>query len=214
MEKQKWIKSNSILYPIPSHATLLPTPRNGVFRIYEDFQTKRLSLEEIDETFTFNFKIYDLKCEQLMQRIIKTWSSDLIIKSNKNLGVIFNGLKGTGKTIAAKLLSNRMGLPVIVISNPIEGMLEFIQSLCFECIILIDEAEKTFKEEQEILLKMIDGVYNNTRKLYLLTTNKLTIDENLLGQSGRIRYIKEFGNLSAKAVNEVLDDNLVFKQIF
>ncbi len=143
-----------------------------------------------------------------MQRIIKTWSSDLFIKSNKNLGVIFNGLKGTGKTIAAKLLSNRMGLPVIIISNPIEGMLEFIQSLCFECIILIDEAEKTFKEEQEILLKMIDGVYNSTRKLYLLTTNKLTIDENLLGRPGRIRYIKEFGNLSAKAINEVIDDNL------
>ena len=144
-----------------------------------------------------------------MQRIIKTWSSELFINNNKNLGVIFNGLKGTGKTIAAKLLSNRMGLPVIVISNPIEGMLEFIQSLCFECIILIDEAEKTFKEEQEVLLKMIDGVYNNTRKLYLLTTNKLTVDENLLGRPGRIRYIKEFGNLSVKAINEVIDDNLL-----
>lgn len=143
-----------------------------------------------------------------MQRIITTWSSELFINSNKNLGVIFNGLKGTGKTIAAKLLSNRIGLPVIVISKPIKGMLEFIQSLCFECIILIDEAEKTFKEEQEVLLKMIDGVYNSTRKLYLLTTNKLTVDENLLGRPGRIRYIKEFGNLSIKAVNEVIDDNL------
>lgn len=209
MEKQKWINSNGILYPIPGHATLLPAPGNGVFRIHEDFQTKRLGLEKIDETFTFNFKIYDLECEQIMQRIIKTWSSELFINNNKNLGVIFNGLKGTGKTIAAKLLSNRMGLPVIVISNPIEGILEFIQSLCFECIILIDEAEKTFKEEQEILLKMIDGVYNNTRKLYLLTTNKLTVDENLLGRPGRIRYIKEFGNLSVKAINEVIDDNLL-----
>lgn len=207
-EKQKWINSNGILYPIPGYATLLSAPGNGIFRIHEEVQTKRLGLEKIGETFTFNFKTYDLECEQIMQRIIKTWSSDLFIKSNKNLGVIFNGLKGTGKTIAAKLLSNRMGLPVIIISNPIEGMLEFIQSLCFECIILIDEAEKTFKEEQEILLKMIDGVYNSTRKLYLLTTNKLTIDENLLGRPGRIRYIKEFGNLSAKAINEVIDDNL------
>lgn len=208
MEKQKWINNNGILYPIPGYATLLPAPGNGVFRIYEDIPTERLGLEKIDETFTFGFKIYDLDCEQIMQRIIKTWSSELFINSNKNLGVIFNGLKGTGKTIAAKLLSNRIGLPVIVISKPIKGMLEFIQSLCFECIILIDEAEKTFKEEQEVLLKMIDGVYNSTRKLYLLTTNKLTVDENLLGRPGRIRYIKEFGNLSTKAVNEVIDDNL------
>lgn len=137
-----------------------------------------------------------------------TWSSDLFRESNKNLGVIFNGLKGTGKTIAAKLLCNRIGLPVIVISKPVNGMLEFIQSLHFESAILIDEAEKTFREEQEVLLKMIDGVYNDMRKLYILTTNKLSIDENLLGRPGRIRYIKEFSNLSAKAVNDVINDNL------
>lgn len=143
-----------------------------------------------------------------MSKIIKTWTSDLFRESNKNLGVIFNGIKGTGKTIAAKQLCNRIGLPVIVISKPVDGMLEFIQSLHFESIILIDEAEKTFREEQEVLLKMIDGVYNDMRKLYILTTNKLSIDENLLGRPGRIRYIKEFSNLSAKAVNDVIDDNL------
>ena len=55
---------------------------------------------------------------------------------------------------------------------------------------------------------MIDGVYNDMRKLYILTTNKLSIEENLLGRPGRIRYIKEFSNLSAKAVNDVIDDNL------
>lgn len=90
MEKQKWINNNGILYPIPGYATLLPAPSNGVFRIYEDVLTRRLGLEKIDETFIFGFKIYDLDCEQIMQRIIKTWSSELFIKSNKNLGVIFN----------------------------------------------------------------------------------------------------------------------------
>lgn len=56
---------------------------------------------------------------------------------------------------------------------------------------------------------MIDGVYNCKRKLYILTTNKLTVDENLLGRPGRIRYIKEFGNLSTKAINDIIDDNLL-----
>ena len=206
--KQKWINDGGILYPIPGYATLLPCPGNGIFRIYENPQTRRLGLEKIDETFRFNFKIYDLDCDDIISKIIKTWTSDLFVESNKNLGVIFNGLKGTGKTIAAKLLCNRIGLPVIVISKPIDGMLEFIQSLHFESVILIDEAEKTFNEEQEVLLKMIDGVYNDMRKLYILTTNKLSIDENLLGRPGRIRYIKEFSNLSVKAVNDVIDDNL------
>ena len=206
--KQKWINDGGILYPIPGYASLLTSPGNGIFRIYENPQTKRLGLEKMDDTFRFDFKIYDLGCEEIMSKIIKTWTSDLFRESNKNLGVIFNGLKGTGKTIAAKLLCNRIGLPVIVISKPVDGMLEFIQSLHFEGIILIDEAEKTFREEQEVLLKMIDGVYNDMRKLYILTTNKLSIDENLLGRPGRIRYIKEFSNLSAKAVNDVIDDNL------
>lgn len=207
-EKQKWINDGGILYPIPGYATLLPCPGKGIFRIYENPNTKRLGLEKIDETFRFNFKIYDLGCEDIVAKVIKTWNSDLFKKNNKNLGVIFNGLKGTGKTIAAKLLSNRIGLPVIVISKPIDGMLEFIQSLHFESIILIDEAEKTFVDEQDVLLKMIDGVYNDMRKLYILTTNNLSIDENLLGRPGRIRYIKEFSNLSIEAVNDVIDDNL------
>lgn len=208
VERQKWINEGGILYPIPGYATLLSSPGHGVFRICKDRQTDRLGLEKIDESFTFDFKIYDLDCESIIARVIKTWTSDIFTKSNKNLGVIFNGLKGTGKTIAAKLLSNRIGLPVIIISHPVDGILEFIQSLCFECVILIDEAEKTFDDEQEVLLKMIDGVYNNTRKLYILTTNELDIDKNLLGRPGRIRYIKEFGNLSFKAVSDVIDDNL------
>lgn len=206
--KQKWINEGGILYPIPGYATLLPCPGKGIFRIYENPNTKRLGLEKIDETFRFNFKIYDLGCEDIIEKVIKTWNSDLFKKNNKNLGVIFNGLKGTGKTIAAKLLSNRIGLPVIVISKPVDGMLEFIQSLHFESIILIDEAEKTFVDEQDVLLKMIDGVYNDMRKLYILTTNRLSVDENLLGRPGRIRYIKEFSNLSIEAVNDVIDDNL------
>ena len=206
--KQKWINDGGILYPIPGYASLLASPGNGIFRIYENPQTKRLGLEKIDDTFRFDFKIYDLECEEIISKVIKTWTSDLFRESNKNLGVIFNGIKGTGKTIAAKLLCNRIGLPVIVVSKPVDGMLEFIQSLHFEGIILIDEAEKTFDEERDILLKMIDGVYNDMRKLYVLTTNKLSIDENLLGRPGRIRYIKEFSNLSAKAVNDVIDDNL------
>ena len=206
--RQKWINDGGILYPIPVYASLLTSPGNGIFRIYENPQTKRLGLEKIDDTFRFDFKIYDLDSEDIILKVINTWTSDLFRESNKNLGVIFNGIKGTGKTIAAKQLCNRIGLPVLVISKPVDGMLEFIQSLHFESAILIDEAEKTFREEQEVLLKMIDGVYNDMRKLYILTTNKLSIDENLLGRPGRIRYIKEFSNLSAKAVNDVIDDNL------
>ena len=208
--KQKWVKETGVFYPIPGDTTLHITPGMGVFQVYEEKSLggSRLGLRRIADKFTFNFKIYDLGAEEIMQKIETTWNSDVFVGGNKNLGVIFNGLKGTGKTIASKIMSNRLNIPVIVVNAPYNGLLNFIQSLCFECVVLIDEAEKTFREDGDVLLKMIDGVYNETRKLYILTTNRLTIDENLLGRPGRIRYIKQFGNLTAKAVTDYISDNL------
>lgn len=213
LNSQKWINEGGILFPIPGSASLLSTPGNGVFRIYVDPRSNRFGLEKIAETFNLNFKIYGTESRVINDRIIHTWESELFRKSGKNLGVIFNGVKGTGKTITAKLLCNRLGLPTIVISHHVEGLLEFIQSLNFEATILIDEAEKTFCDESEILLKMIDGVYNNRRKLYILTTNRLLLDNNLIGRPGRIRYIKNFGNLELEVINEVIEDTLTDKTL-
>ena len=106
-----------------------------------------------------------------------------------------------------------MKIPTIIVNHSYEGLiLDFIQALEFECIIFIDEAEKTFTgDDQQILLKMIDGVYNKSRKLYLLTTNTLSVNENLISRPGRIRYIQEFGNLFASAVDMYINDNLIDK---
>ena len=41
-----------------------------------------------------------------------------------------------------------------------------------------------------------------------MTTNNLSVNENLLSRPSRIRYLKEFGNLSLDAINNYLDDNL------
>ena len=68
--KQKWINDGGILYPIPGYASLLASPGNGIFRIYENPQTKRLGLEKIDDTFRFDFKIYDLECEEIISKVI------------------------------------------------------------------------------------------------------------------------------------------------
>ena len=213
LNRQKWINEGGVLFPIPGSATLLSTPGNGVFRIYVDARTGRIGLEKIAESFIVNFKVYGTEGKAINDHIIHTWNSDVFQKSGKNLGVIFNGLKGTGKTIAAKQLCNMLGLPTIVVSKPVDGLLEFIQALNFEAAVLIDEAEKTFDEESEILLKMIDGVYNHRRKLYILTTNELTLDDNLIGRPGRIRYVKQFGNLELDVINEVITDTLEDKSL-
>lgn len=211
--KQKWINENGIFFPIPGSTTIYTSPGDGVFQVVEHktMTSERIGITKIADEFTFDFKIYDLGIEDTIEKIIKTWKSDLYVNDKKNLGIIFNGIKGTGKTIASKILCNRLHLPVIIINQESANLIDFIQSLEFECIVLIDEAEKTFKNEQEELLKMIDGVYNASRKLYILTTNELRLDDNLLGRPGRIRYIKEFGNLTINAINDYIQDNLIDK---
>ena len=215
LTRQKWVNEGGIYFPISGDTVLLKTPGKGVFNVVksQNPMDARLGLQRIGDTFEFNFKIYELGCEEMLQTIRKTWESEVFVRGEKNLGVIFNGLKGTGKTLSAKLLCNALDLPVVIVQYPYEGLVNFLQSLCFECIVFIDEAEKTFKkgEDDDVLLRLIDGVYNQTRKLYILTTNQLTLNDNLLGRPGRIRYRFEFGNLLPKAVKDYLDDNLLPK---
>ena len=213
LTRQKWVNEGGIYFPISGDTVLLKTPGKGVFNVVksQNPMDARLGLQRIGDTFEFNFKIYELGCEEMLQTIRKTLESEVFVSGEKNLGVIFNGLKGTGKTLSAKLLCNALDLPVVIVQYPYEGLVNFLQSLCFECIVFIDEAEKTFKkgEDDDVLLRLIDGVYNQTRKLYILTTNQLTLNDNLLGRPGRIRYRFEFGNLLPKAVKDYLDDNLL-----
>lgn len=213
LARQKWVNEGGIYFPISGDTVLLETPGKGIFNVVksQNPMDARLGLQKIADIFEFNFKVYELGCDEMLRTIKKTWESDVFVDGAKNLGVVFNGLKGTGKTLSAKLLCNALDLPVIIVQYPYDGLVNFLQSLCFECVVFIDEAEKTFKkgEDDDVLLRLIDGVYNRTRKLYILTTNQLTLNDNLLGRPGRVRYHFEFGNLLPKAINDYLDDNLL-----
>lgn len=210
---QQWINEDGTFFPVSGDTRLLPCPGDGVFVVSESSNPMmtRIGLRRIADRFEFDFKIYELGTEPMIRLIKKTWESAPFIEGGKNLGIIFNGIKGTGKTLSAKLLCNAIGLPVVIVQNDFKGLLPFLQSLNFECVVFIDEAEKTFKrgEDDDVLLRLIDGVYNAKRRLYILTTNQLTLNENLLGRPGRIRYRFEFSNLLPQAIEEYLDDNLL-----
>ena len=216
--KQKWINEGGIFFPISGDTVIHETPGPGIFKVTQspNPMDARLGLVKVCNKFEFNFKIYKLGAESISEKIKTVWNSDLFVNSNRSLGVIFNGLKGTGKTISAKLLCNDMNIPVVIVDQCFENIVDFIQNLCFDCVVFIDEAEKIFgvnKDGQQghILLKLVDGVYSNSRKLYLLTTNQLNVNENLLGRPGRIRYIHEFKNLPKEAVQAYVNDNLIDK---
>lgn len=117
------------------------------------------------------------------------------------------------KTVIAKELCNRLQLPVILVQSmgvdTNSKLIKYLStSIDFDCIFFFDEYEKEFKSSSDVL-SFMDGTYNSIyRKVFLLTTNELNVDPNLLGRPSRIRYKKSFSNLSEEVTREILNDIL------
>lgn len=165
------------------------------------------SITKTADEFTFNYKIYDLETD-FINHVITAFNN-----CESNLGVLMYGTRGSGKSASAKIICNKINLPIFVI-KPVQDMstsnlIDYISTFNFDCIFLFDEFEKNFSKEDSSILSIMDGVYTSKyRRLFILTTNNLSVNENLLSRPSRIRYLKEFGNLSLDAINNYLDDNL------
>ena len=154
---------------------------------------------------------------KFVERVLKMYASE----PNKNLGILMSGLKGTGKTVTAKLLCNTLNLPVICIGqsfNSIEdnghSLASYISSISQEIVVLVDEYEKIFSEENTTMLKLLDAAYTTCcKRLYILTSNSLAVNANVLGRPSRIRYIKTFGNLDETTVRHLLQKFLNVEQL-
>lgn len=163
-------------------------------------------LDKYADKFVFPYKMYGLQ-EDFIDHVIKTYNN-----TEGNLGIIFTGTKGTGKTVTAKELANKLNLPVIIVKDMgdhNQSMIEFLSGIEGDCVLFLDEFEKNFSESDSTILQIMDGVYNSKyRKVFLLTTNAMSINENMVGRPSRILYVKKFENLDLKVVNEYLDDAL------
>ena len=163
-------------------------------------------LNKTGERFTFPYKVYGLQ-SSFIDYVLETYT-----KTHGNFGVLFNGTKGTGKSVSAKVLANSLNLPVIIMRNmgdQNDSMISYLASLNFDCVLFFDEFEKQFENCDSCLLQIMDGVYTSEyRKIFLLTTNELSINPNLLSRPSRVRYVRQFGNLEKSVVEEVINDTL------
>lgn len=186
-----------------AHSEGLP---KGIYEVRESMAGYYLN--KLGDSFVFNYKLYGINNE-FIEHFVKTYNN-----TTGNLGVLFNGINGTGKTVTAEELCNQLGLPVIIVKSCKEAddMLKFLATqINFDCIFFFDEYEKEFKESSSVL-SFMDGVHNSQyRKVFLLTTNELEINNNLLGRPSRIRYVRSFGNLPEETTLELLNDILIDK---
>ena len=136
--------------------------------------------------YEFPYKIYG-HTDDIVKRVKAAWAA-----SPSNLGVLLNGIKGTGKTISAQLLANWAvdnNLPVLVVRDPIP-LAEVLEAVKQDIVIIFDEFEKTHakKEDQQNLLSTIDGMSRHQRRrLLIFTANHKSLDENFVDRPRRIR---------------------------
>lgn len=206
MGKQIWLQDGNIFSQ--GSATTVSHPEGLPKGIYEvKLSMTGFYLSKIAESFTFDYKLYGLN-QKFIDYVLKTYEN-----TTGNLGVLLDGIKGTGKTVTAKELCNRLQLPVILVqsmgSDTNSKLIKYLStSINFDCIFFFDEYEKEFKNSSDVL-SFMDGTYNSIyRKVFLLTTNELNVDPNLLGRPSRIRYKKSFNNLSEEVTREILNDIL------
>lgn len=210
MSNIHWLKTNNIFKKVNGDFSTINELPLGVYNV--GLTLEGWYLEKYADEFTFDYKIYGLETE-FCEHVIKTFEN-----TTGNLGIMLTGTKGTGKTVTAKILANAFKLPVIIVKDMggnNQGMIEYFSSFNFDSILFFDEFEKNFSEKDSTILQIMDGVYNiGYRKIFLLTTNQMTVNENLVGRPSRIRYVKKFGNLDLKTVREYLDDNLKVKEAY
>lgn len=206
MGKQIWLQDGNIFSQ--GSATTVSHPEGLPKGIYEvKVSMTGFYLSKIAESFTFDYKLYGLN-QKFIDYVLKTYEN-----TTGNLGVLLDGIKGTGKTVVAKELCNRLQLPVVLVqsmgSDANSKLIKYLStSIDFDCIFFFDEYEKEFKNSSDVL-SFMDGTYNSIyRKVFLLTTNELNVDPNLLGRPSRIRYKKSFSNLSEEVTREILNDIL------
>lgn len=178
-----------------------------------------------------NGKVYNLKYERygvgsyfeedgslsLPKKVYTTKDDDIFIKrvntyfektSKLSTGVMLSGVKGTGKTVMAKVIAKNSNLPVIVVDEdfPISQINDFFRKFSTPVAIIFDEVDKHWNTED--LLGWLDGVQTNAKKLVLFTcNNEDRVNEYLKDRCSRVRYTRHFEtNDNARFLKEILKD--------
>jgi hypothetical protein len=158
--------------------------------------------------FSFGFRLYDTHAK-IVERSLAVWNAE----GNNNVGILLNGEKGSGKTVAVQMICNeliRQGIPVLVVRDPVP-LDTILGQVRQDLVVVFDEFEKTHAkpEQQQALLSAIDGMSRSPfKRMFLFTTNMATIDTNFIDRPSRVRYIFSFGRLADPIVESIVKAEL------
>lgn len=132
-------------------------------------------------------------------------------RMNPTMGILLDGLKGSGKSMFAEDMGNWMvgqGLPVLMINQPLPSdVIRRALTLVGPCMLYFDEFGKTYNnaDDRYKLLPLFSDT-NLTGVMFVVTGNdKSEFSEYLFDRPQRFRYRLSFRDLEGDAVMEVAD---------
>ena len=213
MEKKFLKVGNSVNFKFNTEGLECDLTPGMVYNIKVDRYTDAISLEE-SSGLSLPSKVY---CTQRDERFIDKVINSYNLSESGFTGVMLAGLKGSGKTVMAKVIANKSGLPIINIDKNIRpyilrNLVEKLgdTSVCF----LFDELDKVLADyDDSVLLQVLDGSDTKGKHMILFTCNDDDeISEYLIDRCSRIRYWREFYEMSPSIIMEVLNDKLKDKK--
>ncbi|MCQ2172182.1 MAG: ATP-binding protein [Bacteroidales bacterium] len=219
--KTKYIKSDNIMSVMESASIeVYDSLPLATYDVVPNPATGALQLKEVGDLDNIPEKVYG-NVEPTVSRIIETFK----YRSPANTGIMLSGLKGTGKTLMTRMISNKareIGMPTILVnaSFQMHSLVQFIKTITVPAVVIFDEFDKTYdastkkgndesdSNAQSSLLTLLDGVYSSN-KLFIFSLNKVTsVSDYLLSRPGRVFYHYKFDALDPDTVEAVCQDRL------
>ena len=164
-----------------------------------------VSYFEEDGSLSLPAKVHTTKSDDIFIKRVNTYFQKT---SKLSTGVMLSGIKGTGKTVMAKVIAKNSNLPIIVVDEdyPTGRINDFFRKFETPVTIIFDEVDKHWDAEN--LLGWLDGVQTNAKKLVLFTcNNEDRVNDYLKDRCSRVRYIRHFeANDNARFLREILRD--------
>lgn len=210
MEKNNFIKvGDKILFKPTTDGLDYTLEAGKVYTLEVDKWSDEISFK-IAPDFSMPKKIYETEEDiRFVNKVLNYYNKS----EEGTVGVMLSGLKGSGKTVTAKNIALQSNLPIILVDKGFRPSLFvklFNRMSNIDACFMFDEIDKLGEDyDDDYLLKILDGANSSGKKLVLCTCNNTEdINEYLIDRCSRIRYWREFDELSTSMIQNILEDKL------